>query len=136
MIIIDNKTKKALDDSIKHWQRLLDAYTRRDRRKMIAEGWRGKDCPLCAIYVREFECSGCPIAADTGEGFCRSTPWTMAALALENSSFDIWNKKHHVKRELSYLKKLGTKCIVEIDDAAEERRARLERRDQMRSDQT
>jgi len=63
------KTLKALKSSIQKWHNNT-YYGRRD--------FSSDDCPLCVLYHRESpldSCGGCPVYEQTGEVYCRSTPF-------------------------------------------------------------
>ena len=60
---MDTKTFKALNGSIKKWER-------------IVAGWSvgGGNCPLCESFERLNFCVGCPVT-DAGFPRCVGSPW-------------------------------------------------------------
>lgn len=63
---MDKKALKALEGSIRKWERIVQA--------------KGKDngrdnCPLCKLYYDE-DCEGCPVMKKIGSGCCEGTPYS------------------------------------------------------------
>lgn len=73
------EVRAALEASIEKWERNASAAHWADVKLQAA------DCPLCQLFHPEFtafmngECSGCPVKDETGEPFCRSTPYGEAS---------------------------------------------------------
>jgi hypothetical protein len=68
------ETRKALEESIEHWERLASGNTR------PGEGIGPEDCALCGRFKSdatlgcEHDGELCPVAAATGKNYCRNTP--------------------------------------------------------------
>ena len=72
---------KALNESIEHWERILQFVKDVNIASLRKEGWNGDSCACCAEFVA-YDCDGCPIKAYTGEADCLDTPWWSANAAL------------------------------------------------------
>ena len=81
---MNKKTLKGLEGSIEKW------------RKIVAKEGMDKgteNCPLCRIFFDYIDCSGCPVAKATGEGFCEKTPYQWwHAHQIKCHSTDNWGK--------------------------------------------
>lgn len=77
---MDERTREALEKSIKHWEENVAAETPEQARTAAA------DCALCeAFCIRprsSAACVGCPVYEATGEILCGDTPYNRADLAL------------------------------------------------------
>jgi hypothetical protein len=107
---MDERTLKALKDSIRHWEENV-AATDMDGISTDAE-----DCALC----REFntgirhgkECRGCPVYKKTGNRFCSETPYSRVHTAKEKENFQ---EAHDASvNMLSFLKGLLPEDEVEF----------------------
>lgn len=78
--------RTAMKGSILKWQGIVDG-TKSDLGSL--------NCPLCKLFF-DNNCAGCPVAIDTGETSCRSTPY--------EDYIDCGETKSIAKCELSYLK--------------------------------
>ena len=63
---MDEKTKEALEGSIKKYKRIVKSTKAHD------DG--GINCTLCKLFLR-FNCDGCPIFDATGTRGCEQSPW-------------------------------------------------------------
>lgn len=61
------KTHQALEDSIKHWKRVVA--------DPLGEPTGEKACALCQTYARECGCQDCPVMQRTGKSSCLETPF-------------------------------------------------------------
>ena len=103
---MNTRTLRALEDSIKHWEdNVLSAKA--------SEYFRlgANVCPLCRLFNidREMACEGCPVKDQTGEAFCRETPY--AAVYNARSRFYPGSKPNQdlidaCEKELDFLKSL------------------------------
>ena len=59
-------TLAALRGSIEKWEAIV-AGTGVDR--------GSENCPLCKMFFKAEECTGCPVMQKTGRPFCRGTPY-------------------------------------------------------------
>ena len=101
----------CLDESIKHWERVLEFVKNEDLPGLREEGWAGKSCACCRDFLTNFdECDGCPIMEYTGEQDCVSTPWWKANVALYAMVDDLIDTTKDtieaVTEELDFLKKV------------------------------
>lgn len=72
---MDEKTREALEASIKHWEENVAAVTADDVRL-------GPDyCALCQLF-HEDDCIGCPISLKTRDDFCGGTPYNKVSNLL------------------------------------------------------
>ena len=96
-LAMDKRTKKALRDSIAHWEKVVadPIYTRIGRLK----------CALC-IEFRDNEpsCNGCPIAEDSGP-YCSSNYYYLEAVIARSSS-RIMDLQKAARGEVRYLESL------------------------------
>lgn len=70
------KQTQALWASAAHW---LDNWQDPLHAKTTA-----RHCACCRAFLRENACHGCPICEYTGQDFCRDTPWSDAAEAVDS----------------------------------------------------
>lgn len=96
------KTKRALQESIVHWE---DNLNLAKKRLLTREDISSYSCPLCRVFEDESGCKGCPVSEKTGCGNCRYTPWYAVSEAL--SSLDYGPLKLAVQAELDFLKSLS-----------------------------
>lgn len=85
---MDNKTKKALEASIKHWEENAAAETPDDVKITHL------DCALCGLFfVGDCDegngCEGCPVYEFTGVEGCKDTPYQNAYRAR-----NAWSSAH------------------------------------------
>lgn len=104
------ETKKALEGSIKKWEKILSG-------KGTDEG--GDNCPLCVkfinhIFVWEDGCKGCPVKDRTRFRYCRGSPYAewqehqnYQHQAVNMVRCDIC--KNLARKELEFLKSLMPK---------------------------
>lgn len=72
---------KCLDESIKHWQRLLELVHARNVDGILEEDWHGDSCACCTEFYAD-DCQGCPVMLKTGYEDCSDTPWYDASIAF------------------------------------------------------
>lgn len=82
-------SKKALEESIEHWNRLANAP---DALAAIEEGISGENCALCTVYAED-RCSGCPVANHTGFIECRNSPYFDARRIFNDMRFIVKEKR-------------------------------------------
>lgn len=74
------EAKIALEDSIQHWERMLDLTHKQIKEQIEEPSW--SNCALCVLYINnttnEGDCVGCPIAAK-GYPVCHDTPYIHAS---------------------------------------------------------
>ena len=79
---MDAETSQALEDSIEHWRRNVEAEAPGD----VSIG--PENCALCnAFRIEEYfeaPCDGCPVAAKTGAPCCRGTPYVSVENVLSD----------------------------------------------------
>lgn len=95
------ETKKALEESIAHWERMRDDPNRGEQ--PIAE-----ECPLCELYI-PWDCHDCPVAEATGLAYCSYTPYYEAAALfykLKKSEIQIEQWHQAAQAEIDFLKSL------------------------------
>ena len=63
---MDEETRVALEGSIEKWRKIAAGDG-------ADEG--ESNCPLCELFIENFDCAGCPVAEETGQGGCRKTPF-------------------------------------------------------------
>ena len=93
------KARKALEKSIRHWERLL----------LNRDTVMGPDsCALCKEYNHDPKpCHGCPVMAKTGEQYCVGTPYKNAAAGF-NTDVGVTSqtKAGQIWAELRFLRSL------------------------------
>jgi len=95
---MNKKQKKALEESIKHWERMRDDP---DCGEEPLDG----DCACCKLYY-ESDCIECPIFAFTDALYCNNTPYVKAYRywryrGPESKLFKRWAQK-----EVDFLNKV------------------------------
>lgn len=114
---MDNRTRVALGQSIKHWEENLAEENPR-RIKVYSTA-----CPLCDLFNQEDnDCEGCPVMEKTGLENCEGSPWIEAARAFEawkqvpgnENEKERW--KIAAKAELDFLRKLDQSVASEPPD--------------------
>ncbi len=105
MTKMDEKTLKALKASIRHWRANVRAIM--PDQASVSES----DCVLCAQFISNSGCNGCPVKQRTGRMFCQRSPYMAARNAylrwcgddsLENRRK--WRKQ--AQAELDFLRSL------------------------------
>ena len=93
---MNRQQTKALKESIKHWERMLDP-----------ENWQGRErptgdhCPCCITFSF---CGGCPIQQYNGKEECIGTPYYEALEAWSGKDKVAFNKQG--KKMVKLLKKI------------------------------
>jgi hypothetical protein len=93
---MDKKTLKALQGSIKKWEKIVEG-------KGSDKGY--ENCPLCKLFG-DNRCVECPVAIKMGIENCFDTPydsWTNH----QDEKHDIWNSPYKI--ECSKCKKIAEK---------------------------
>lgn len=106
---MDEKTKQALNKSIKHWEENAKA----ECVKQVST--RAGDCALCVLFMfKNYDkiydvCKGCPVHKVTGRDYCHRTPYERVISLLRNyRSIDPVTPKLRaaIEDELLFLKAL------------------------------
>ena len=102
---MDAKTAKALEGSIKKWERIVRSTKSEDR--------QDENCPLCQMLP--FTCTGCPVN-EKGDHFnCTGTPYLEWATHHDDEHNEGCDLRRHMgckecmrlaKAELEFLKSL------------------------------
>ena len=108
------KIKKALEDSIKHWEENLERLIKnKGKRNLVAKISIGGDsCPLCeALDECAYLCCGCLVAKKTGLSNCQGSPWMdvsniMGRHRSSRSKNDFDDLKISFINEIEFLKGL------------------------------
>ena len=83
---MNEKTRKALEASIKHWEKNVSAKTPDDVKV------NSKDCALCQLFIgldgSKQWCTGCPVYNYTGEIEYNGTPYNIARDGLDDWKCD------------------------------------------------
>lgn len=75
---MNTKTRKALQESIAHWERHATGKSRPE------EGVHSEDCALCDLFLDNDNCQGCPVQKKTHSPLCQNTPWRAASDAFDH----------------------------------------------------
>lgn len=101
---MDEKTREALEGSIKKWENI--AYNG-------AENQGSDDCALCDLYNTGHIpiCSGCPIKLVAGNPYCIGTPyskWINHQLYVHRNAHTVMCEKcvQIAEKEIDFLKSL------------------------------
>lgn len=103
--MMDKKTKRALEGSIRKWQKIVDyLHNKRkiDFNKIDRLERGGGNCPLCLLNVG---CKNCPVTNATHRKCCQGTPYVDFHDAY-NCFKDIKAMKKSAKKEVTFLKSL------------------------------
>lgn len=105
--------KKALINSIKHWEENLET-AKREKLPYI-------DGEYCACCVEFTACEGCPIAEYAGDTGCSNTPYDRVLYFYHYQKIPDWLEfQKRVEEELEFLKKVletDTKSIKDNRDS-------------------
>ena len=115
---------KELDDSIRHWERIVSCIEYNDATSLLYEGIGPSSCSLCQNFLDE-DCVGCPVSAATGQHCCRGTPYNTATKAIERwvlGGRDSIEALKAAESELAFLEGLR-------EEMADVLRGRIEGRD-------
>ena len=100
------KTKTALEESIKKWEKNTEATVWDD--VLISR----EDCALCDLFngpkqqtTKSF-CKGCPVYKKTGQKFCVGTPYIDVYDMVEWRDELNETDKENIKKEVEFLKSL------------------------------
>lgn len=94
------KTLKALNESIRHWERMRKNPHGEDRP-------HGEDCALCDLFFHK-ACSACPVRIATGQLYCYGTPYYQASAAWRDRLMITF--KEYAGQEIDFLKSLRPKA--------------------------
>ena len=115
---MDPETLIALQDSIAHWQRMVDNPLGKKDKPGASQ------CPLCRKFnpdinqEAQLDCVGCPVQERTGHPSCKETPYHEAATAYNDHlqaamclypsdpDFCLQKFKAAAQAELDFLKSL------------------------------
>lgn len=103
---MNKATRKALERSIAHWERVVEFGGRYTRDNISSD-----NCALCRRFNSN-ECEGCPVKERTGQSICKGSPYHEAArlwyvcrgeglIPCTQAKF-----KRAARRELAFLKSL------------------------------
>ena len=104
------KIEKALNKSIKHWERLSKVETFEE---VENEGIGAFHCALCKLFDTPEVCrceKGCPVYEHTGEMFCANTPYPQAAMTYNAI---IWDSQTE-EEEKQYLIEFKEAALKEL----------------------
>ena len=94
------KTRKALEASIKHWERNVTGRT-----TTISS----EHCALCRLFL-DAGCKGCPVSNYTGKDICRGTPYVeIARMDDKNENLNSLKFRSLAFKELRFLESLQPK---------------------------
>jgi hypothetical protein len=117
VFMLNKKTYKALEKSIKKWKKIKNGNQDLDRGI--------SSCPLCAEFNtysnspqttgqdRSDDCKHCPICIDTGKQYCEGTPYTLAVMSTDEGDDPGYFKA--AKKEYKYLKGLLEHSVVKAN---------------------
>ncbi len=97
---MDEKTAKALEESIKHWEENVQAAKK--GRDVSIDPY---DCALCKMFMLAYAdrgCTSCPVYKKTGESYCHGTPY----YEVMPSCLSIDSLASACQAELDFLKSL------------------------------
>lgn len=98
--ITKKETLAAIQDSIKHWERM------RDGKNGASENPGPAACALCVLFFDSSSCAGCPIATKTVQKLCLGTPYYDAEKTWE-LRFEQPNAWRYASQEMiDFLKSL------------------------------
>ena len=100
-------TRKALEASIRHWERMRDGKRRMvgPRNNQGVEVPEAPDCALCRRF-RGDDCVGCPVADSTGVTHCDNTPYDAADTAWDAYGIESRQFILAADREVEFLRGL------------------------------
>ena len=107
-----NMSKKALRESIEHWERLVEACEVEDKAKLREEGWGWNNCALCGEYY-DSNCFGCPVMEHTALVGCEGTPYEEACFLFNSMTKTGWTSPPWedlvaaAQEELNFLKSMS-----------------------------
>lgn len=101
----------AIVGSIRKWEAILKG----------TGGDKGpKNCPLCKMYFYKYDvCRGCPVMEQTGQPFCRHTPYSSWQDNLQKGEpfpymADSSYRKALARDEVRFLKRLRTWYLKKV----------------------
>ncbi|MFA9261843.1 MAG: hypothetical protein ACEQSB_00585 [Undibacterium sp.] len=109
---------RALKESIKKWKKNTLA-TDPSEYKCWSDS-----CALCAIFLKRYQCFGCPIYENTKMHGCSKTPWGEASAAFDEWA-DSWNSDDlSFSNDLRDLARVGAVKMAEfLEDLLSEGKA-------------
>ena len=96
---MNKKQKKALEESISHWERMRD-------NPECGEIPHGNDCAcckMCADDAGNIDCTLCPIMKYTGKKDCHRTPFYMARRYFYKRTAAAKVFKRWAQKEIDFL---------------------------------
>ena len=91
------KVRKALESSIRHWERNVTGRTH-----TIGP----EHCALCRLFYYKKACVGCPVRARTGKSHCSDSPYAAAGKAHAKFGGDSIQFRGKALEELRFLESL------------------------------
>lgn len=102
---MDEQTRKALEDSIAHWERNVERAGNGEAISVSPYA-----CALCKEFAtgqpRAEKCSGCPVAQRAGNTHCRETPYTKVAFMYTSEDWTKETLTEACQAELDFLRSL------------------------------
>jgi hypothetical protein len=95
----DAKTRKAIRESIKHWEENKE----RNTYDLMYSEISCDSCELCALFTQD-ECQGCPVRLKTGLRGCGGSPWASCQSAWFNDNQSDWQSA--CQAEIDFLRSL------------------------------
>lgn len=102
---MNKATSKALESSIKHWERMRDGKRKKSKDIESSDGMEipmADDCELCAMFDCHV-CEGCPVMENTGYDNCESTPYWNARAAWKECGIDSDEFKAAAQKMIDFL---------------------------------
>ncbi len=94
MKLTNAQVREALQGSIKKWEGIV-AGTVEDEGRI--------NCPLCRLFIEEYDCPACPVMVETKLFDCSGSPY---------ADYSDTHSVGDAKRELAFLKRLDHKFFV------------------------
>jgi len=109
------KTIAAIEDSIAHWERLVNGTTSE------FETTGHNDCALCKMFYSysKGSCGDCPIRNRTGESLCEGSPY------VSESNFPQGKNHPEFKREAKYMLDFLKEILVDENQNLEAEKKEL-----------
>ena len=106
--MMSEETRKALEESIQHWEENLEAAKAGEKFNFYSE-----DCALCSLFEGD-DCEGCPVAEKACDVQCEGSPWVdvnrvywkWVRAGLPQTQYYLSALEEAVQQELDFLKSL------------------------------
>jgi len=107
---MNKATAKALEQSIKHWERMRDGkrHKTKDDTDNSIDGLEvpmAEDCALCRKFDCQI-CEGCPVMNKTGKDNCDGSPYWKARYAFNERGVDSPEFKAAAQKMIDFLESL------------------------------